>query len=410
MSATQRLAAFLPGGKSRLAIPLIIIGVIVLALFSPAQVDETFDPRLSTTIAGPNGAKGFHDVLKRLGWRTEQRRVNPFEVADSGTILAVLAPPIPLSDREISLLLSRVREGTSLLAVIQNGTPLEDSLHLSVAPALYTFLRPPQGLKCQASESQTRLRFWGPEARMRPFERASQPPPGSTIFAKSGAFADKAALYGAVGFALGKGRVVAISDANLLRNDFMRVCQWGVGVVAVQLVEYLSAGRPRSATQIVFDEFHHELGPQPSVNRAVARMLFSTAPGAMIVQVLIAALFLVFARAPRPIAPVAVHRVQRRSQFEHVEALSLAYRQISATRLVAEKLVRGLRRRLGVSMSSLRGQTEDDDSFLRQVASSHPQLVAEVNTVAAALHRQSVPSGLLDAVAAIETIERTIKR
>jgi len=176
------------------------------------------------------------------------------------------------------------------------------------------------------------------------------------------------------------------------------------------MLEYLSNGRAPHQTRIVFDEFHHGFGPQPSITRAAGGLLFGTSWGSLILQLIAAAIVFLLAIAPRPIPPTPAPRVQRRSQFEHVEALSSAYQQISATRTVAADLLRGLRRRLGREASTDVRQSESDEVFLSRVALSHPQLSSEVAAVSAALNDRTSPARLLHAVAAIETIERTIKR
>lgn len=408
MSVIDRVSEFLPGKVTRLTIPLLIVALVLLALFTPgAESNQSYDPRLSTTIAGPNGAKGFSDVARRLGWKTIQRKTNPFDSLPDRSIVAVLDPPIPLSERETSLLLQRVRNGASLLTVLDSDTPLTDSLHLKVAQKFVSLpLDTIPAAQCPRTESRSAFQFMGRRAPLRPFSTSSPMPSKFSVFLASTDMGP--ARFGAIGFTLGKGRVVAVSDPNALRNDFIRVCKWGMGKAAFQMLLYLSPESGRGPVTIVFDEFHQGFGPQPNVNRAAGRMLFGTAPGATLVQLIAASLILLLAVAPRPIAPSPSPRAQRRSQFEHVEALSSAYRQISATRTVTERLVRGLRRRLSGGRLAAARQSDTDDAFLRQVASSYPQVSAEVAAVSSALTRQSSPAELVAAVEAIETIERTI--
>jgi hypothetical protein len=412
MTLADRIAEFLPGRVSRVTIPLLIVSLVLLALFTPtAETDQTYDPRLSSLLAGPNGAKGLYDVARRLGWQTVQRKTGPLDSIGSGTVVAVLAPPIPLSERETSLLLQRVREGASLLTIIDSDGPLGDSLHVDVGPRFVALpVDPAKGLGCPSRESRSAFQFVGGQAALRPFSQTTRPPSGSRIFLTFNGAGAPTSRFAAVGFPLGKGRVVAISDPNALRNDFIRVCKWGLGVTAVEMLEYLSAGKRPADTRIVFDEFHQGFGPQPSISRAVSKMLFGTAPGAMLVQIIVASVFLLVAIAPRPIPPATSPRTRRRSQFEHVEALSSAYKQISATRLVTERLVRGLRRRTAGGRAGFANQRDTDAVFLRQIASSYPEVSADVAVISSALTHQRSPKELIAAVRAIETIERTVKR
>jgi hypothetical protein len=409
VTLTDRVSEFLPGRVSRLTIPLVIVTLVLLALFTPAdETNSSYDPRLSSNLAGPNGARGLSEIAKRLGWRTVQRRAKPFESLTDSTILAVLDPPMRLSERETSLLLQRVRSGASLLTVLADETPLIDSLHLDIAPKFVALpLDSVAGMHCPSGETRSAFQFMGQRAPVRPFARRMQLPSNYRTFLTSQDLG--AVRFGAIGFPLGKGRVVAISDPNTLRNDFLRICRWGLGVSAAQMLDYLTQGKQRGNVTIVFDEFHQGFGPQPSVNRAVGGFLFGTPSGAMMVQVIAAALILLLAVAPRPIAPEPAVNTQRRSQLEHVEALSSAYRQISATRVVTERLVRGLRRRLAGGRSASPRLSETDSAFLKQVAAAYPQISADATLVSAALTRQSSPTELVAAAEAIETIERTLK-
>ncbi|HEX6576518.1 MAG TPA: DUF4350 domain-containing protein [Gemmatimonadaceae bacterium] len=412
MSALGRIAELLPGRIPRVGVLFVIVGVLLLALFSPnTNGSASFDPRLSSNLSGPNGAKGIYEVARQLGWKTERRNDNPFDSVAAGTIIAVLAPTTPLSERETSLLLERVRDGASLLTVLDNDSHLADSLKLKLGPAYVTVLvEPPAGIDCRAPQSRSVIGIASDKAFLRPFAQRTALPTNSQVFTTSKVSGNEVARFSAIGFPFGKGRIVAVSDPNLLRNDFLRVCKWGLGVTAVRMLEYLSDGRAPGDTRIIFDEFHHGYGPQPSVTRATARFLSTTTWGWTIAQVMVASLLLLLALGPRAIPPVSTPSVQRRSQFEHVEALSSAYQQISATRLVVETLLHGVRRRIGArSLSSLR-KSHSDQVFLEQTMVSHPDISPAVTKVLEALSHRVPQSRLLEAVTAIETIERTIKR
>ena len=109
MSFSSRLSEFLPPGLSRVAVPIALVTIILLALFSPTRdTTSSYDARLSSNLSGPNGAKGIYDVARRLGWNAERRNRNPFDSIGPGEIIAVLAPSVSLSERETSVLLQRV--------------------------------------------------------------------------------------------------------------------------------------------------------------------------------------------------------------------------------------------------------------------------------------------------------------
>ena len=209
---------------------------------------------------------------------------------------------------------------------------------------------------------------------------------------------DEARPPAVVGFPFGRGRIVAVADADLLRNDVLRVCRWNAGVSAARMLEWLGASPAR---RLVFDEYHHGYGTHADPLGASARALVATAPGRAVLQVALAALLLLAAAGARPIAPAARLVVERRSPLEHVGALARAYERVSATRLAARRLVRGLRRRH--SMSSARAG--DDDAFLHAVAARHPAVAADTQRLARALAEPVPPDDLTtvgDAVAHID--------
>jgi hypothetical protein len=411
MTLISRINAALPWRASRFTVPLIIAALVVLALLSPAaNTSDLADQRLSSFLSGPNGARGIFDVARRLGWRVERKTRAPIDSLRAGNIVALLAPVDQLSERETTVLLAKIRNGTSLLAVGISG-PLQDSLHLRAAER---FVRMPlisaTAMRCPSRDSRSVYQLMGDSAAVSPFPPGTKLPDGATVFLRATYPNQMYERFAAFGFPLGKGRVIAISDPNILRNDYIRICKWGLGVSVVQMLEYLTARHLRSETRIIFDEFHQGFGPQPSVTRAIGRFLFETAPGAMLLQLLIAAGILLLAISPRPIRPTPLARIQRRSQFEHVSALSSAYKQISATRTVAQRLVRGLRRRLATAQRVAGNQSDDEAAFLRQVAAAHPDVSSETALVTTALTRPVSPAELIAVGEAIKTIERTIKR
>jgi hypothetical protein len=189
-----------------------------------------------------------------------------------------------------------------------------------------------------------------------------------------------------VGLPLGRGRVVAVADPDLLRNDVLRVCRWNAGVLAVRALEWL--GEP-AGRRLVFDEYHHGYGSHADPLGATGRALVRTPPGRLALQLAAAGLVLLAAAGIRPVAPAARRPIERRSPLEHVGALARAYEQVGATRLAARRLVRGLRRRHGVGAQRLGGEgaggADADASFLRQTAARRPALAEDVRRLERAL-------------------------
>jgi hypothetical protein len=400
--------------RSRLLIPFIVVSLVLIALLSPVSgSDRGRDVRASSFLSGPNGAKGLHDLARSLGWQTERRVTLGFDSLSSRDVIAVLAPVDELSELEAASLLRQVRRGASLLTVVESPSPLADSLgiapagYLTAALAVKTTEKP----TCPAGETRSAFQFMGKEALVKPFGSLPLSPDQMRVFLLAGASTGPAfARPAAIGFTLGKGRVIALSDANIIRNDIIRVCKWDIGVRVIGMLEYLSAGKSPAETRLVFDEYHQHFGPQPDIPRAIGRALFQSSPGRMLTQVIIASIVLLLAVSPRPIRPSASKRAERRSPFEHVDALSAAYGQIGATRVVADRLVRGLRRRLAGNAARPALSDDSDQAFLDRVSATHPPLEPQVDLLRSALERRIPPSRLPAIGEAVETIERTLTK
>jgi len=212
-----------------------------------------------------------------------------------------------------------------------------------------------------------------------------------------------------LGREFGRGRVVVIADADLMRNELLRTAGPAVGFI--RAVEWIGTARG----PIVFDEYHQGYGVHASVVYAVSRALTQTSIGRLTLQGLVAALIVVFAVGARPIPPVGHTVAKRRSPLEHVSALAHAYTQIDAKRLGADRLLRGLRRRhpLGVARTV---SHEQYLAVLRNVVgstaistelSTDVSLTERVETLDAAL-RGTAPPHFADVAAAVATIEHTL--
>jgi hypothetical protein len=188
----------------------------------------------------------------------------------------------------------------------------------------------------------------------------------------------------------------------------LRVCRWGAGVAAVRVADWLTEGVAGSRT-IVFDEYHQGAGQQAHPWSVAGRTLTSTRGGHALVQLAIAGLVLIGAVGARALAPSPRPRVARRSPLEHVDALARAYAQVGATRLVARRLTRGLRRRHARGASrGAPGSEGGDAHFLRAVASRHPSVAADVERLISASEQPVAPSDLPAIAAAAAAVDRAL--
>jgi hypothetical protein len=421
--------------------------VILTVLLTPADAERGGDPRLTTHSSAPQGARGLFETLRRLGWRAERREVPFAGPLDAGVTYAVLDPPRPtdLSAGEAHRLLDAVRDGASLLFVATPGSTLADSLGIRASTAGGPLVAEPSA-PCPPGADGGRGAINWPDGRVHSYWLTSATPlPFDTVTFASvrraptmgergagRARRDSVTSPAALGFGYGRGRVVAVADPDLLRNDVLRVCRWGAGVAAVRMLEWLAEGvEPRSGRstatgeepqpdgrgerrangpggaqyRIVFDEYHQGFGTHANPVRAVGRALTSTAPGRAVLQGIAAALVLLVALGTRPLAPAAARRIERRSPLEHVGALAHAYEQVGATRLATRRLVRGLRRR-HAGAAWRRG---DDEEFLRALAARHPEIAPSVARVADAAARPLTATEFVEVGAAVDHIERALR-
>lgn len=414
-------------GRPRTLLGIALVVLVVVALLTPEPVSQgrTGDARLSTHLTGSQGARLFLELADRLGWRVA-RRATPEPPADAGAgvIHAVLAPTQPLSAIETHRLLRQVREGAALLYVLpQSRSILADSLHIRRSEGGELEL-PDDLLDATAECPEGRggaVPLW-PDWKVRLYTlRFTRPAPEPLqLFAESRIRG--ARLPSVVGFPLGRGRVVVASDPDLLRNDVLRVCEFGADLIAVRLLEYLSArsdsgalagagaaasGSPSSSTArrtlVLFDEYHQGYGAHPGTMRGILLYLTRVPSGHLLLQLLFAAVVWLLAVGPRMLEPVDARHVERRSPLEHVSALASAYSQVGATRTVASRLLQGVRRRVP---HAVRSATLSDHAFLDWVQQVAPARGADVALVRRALegsHPRNQLPALGDALRRVES-------
>ncbi|MGH7665023.1 MAG: DUF4350 domain-containing protein [Gemmatimonadaceae bacterium] len=419
---------------------LIALGIfaVVAILLTPAVTAVQSGARLTTYATDPYGALGLYETLDRLGWDVE-RRLAPIDAPlDSNAIYAVLDPSVPLTAGETHELLDAVRRGASLIFVPGDGW-IADSLDLEQTAFLARRIIDESfedGESYEEDADQNGAKdddlatvMQAVAGRPSPcgeglFEQPRgttivmhtigfrAPPRGDTTilvrtrprYGKHGKVMEPAVL----GLRLGAGRVVALGDPHLLRNDIIRLCDTKAGVRAVGLFVWLSArdgdDSAGSRSRIVFDEYHQGFGTHPSVARATAMALAGTPAGRALTALLLAGLILLAAVAPRPIAPRSRARIERRSPLEHVGALARAYEQVGASRTATRRLVAGLRRRHALGST----RAMDDADYLATIAERHPELREELEFTRSAMTATLPPARLLDVGRAIEHMERTM--
>jgi len=410
--------------RPRIVLPAVAALVVLVALLTPqATGGRTGDARLSTHLAGPQGARLFHDVARRLGWRVSRQDTLAMPGRPTGsTIHAVLSPALEVTPEEAHAYLEAVRGGDALLLVLQQRQnvrqprdPLADSLGVAFSNPLVSAtsdvvgsldVAPMDTAGCP-EPSRFIPAMWADGRTFLLSLRWTRGGPADRVVLAS-TRPDAAGRSGevAAGFALGRGRVAVVSDPDLLRNDVLRRCDWGADVRAIRILEYLREGGTSPRSALVFDEYHHGFGRRASMVGTSSRFLVEHPVGRTLLQVALAALVLLLAVAPRPLPPVDVERVERRDPLEQIDALAHAYEQVRATRTIAARLLHGVRSRVERGWSAARARP--DDAFLDDAERQVPSLAADVEIVRRALAERLPDRSLPELGEALRRIERSL--
>jgi len=391
--------------RPRVALPIIAGAVILVALLTPEETGgRSGDSRLTSQSTQPQGTALLYELGGKLGWRTSRRLTDTIPLGDTSSIHLVLDPPVALSAAETGDLLDRVRRGAALYYVLGASGPMADSLGLgrrpnepmSVIGAAELLIGNSGNLITGDADScpdedesflSGGLPFWPDrQTHILAIEWKGSPPAGTTPLAMLRMPTRGVTPPAAVGFPLGRGRVAVVADPDLLRNDVLRVCEWGADVANVRILEYLSADAPggERRQQLVFDEYHQGYGDHPGTVKGIARFLGRTSSGHLVLQLAGAGLVMLLAVGPRLLTPRAKERIERRSPLEHVDALARAYRAVGATRTATSRLVHGVRRRVEHSLGTRSGAASDE-AFLGWAQQRVPARREDVELVRAAL-------------------------
>jgi uncharacterized protein DUF4350 len=404
--------------RPKIALPIVGALIVLMAINVQQQnIGRSGDPRLTTFSSAPMGGRMFYEMAQRLGWRVEQRKT-PDLPADTHAIIAVLDPVVPLRGPEVHALLEYARNGGALLVMFGGGAVLlTDSLRLKAGDYRYRVAHHDSEAQGCAPDKkglfnrQLLNTLWpGDRVTLNTIESRGPPPDSTTRFVPmdTSPVDHGRPRHAAIGFPYGRGRIVVGIDPDLLRNDAVRICRYGLDVAAVQMLDYLDdpAGQHR---RIVFDEYHQGYGEQRGTMAAVGTYLAGTSSGRLLLQLLAAGLVLLLAVAPRLIPPHDPERIERRSPLEHVDALGRAYAQVGATRSATARLVRGVRRRLagGAARAAL---DPSDDAFLDRARRDAPQLAESVALIRKALHTRVNRREFASVGAALEQLELSLTR
>ncbi len=399
--------------RPRVALPVLTALLVIAVFLTPETAPVVPDRRVTTYSSGPGGASGIYDVAKALGW-SPTRRLTPITGGlDTGAVYAVLAPIIPITAAGTHALLQAVRGGAGLMYIVSDSGALEDSLQVNRADTGFSPTPLPRDMRphCARDNVDNMLAWFRDGVHLYRLQAHRAVTSGMPVFITVDRPVSGAKYLptepAAFGFTLGRGRVVVYSDADLLRNDVVRICKWDIGDRVVQSLAWVSGDRRRT---LVFDEYDQGFGRQPSTAQVIRQFLFDSTVGRGITQIVAAALVLMLALGVRAIPPKDVRRIERRSPLEHVDALARAYERIGATRLVARRLAAGLRRRHGRGAWSGRtpgtGPGDADERFLSAVVAGHPGVAADAERILSAERIPVSPGGLQAVADAVDHIDQ----
>jgi hypothetical protein len=396
---------------TRPAVVLSVIGAVVVFVAirtpEPSQTGRIGDDRLSSHLSGSQGAQLLFDLAGKLGWHAVARDSFPVPTNAPGTTIhAVLAPPLRPTRAQAHLYLEAVRQGDALLLALDDRNPLSDSLGVRHTPGGGGVLSIVARDSASCREHDGTPTLWPDgQAHLYGIHFVDGQPASRVVFATVMAPRGEGTVDAAFGFELGRGRVVVVSDPDLLRNDVLRRCQWGADVAAVRMLEWLRDGGPIPRTTLAFDEYHQGYGPKHSTTAAVGSFLTRHPVGRTILALAIGALVLLVALAPRALSPVQRLIVERRDPLEQVDALAHAYEQVGATRTAVARLLHGMRTRVERSGSLSRARS--DEAFLESVVAMDRERAPDAALVGRAL-RESAAAGDLSTIgAALRRIEHT---
>jgi hypothetical protein len=327
--------------RDAIAVAVVLVSMLALAVLlrTRERAPSRIDPRSSTFLATPMGARALLSLADELDMLT-RRRLESYTTppADDVRLTVVLAPSEAFTPREVRTLLDWVRDGGTLFYAMGGGRRLADSLGLYRKPLEFerSVMRRGRGAVATASAVPLVAGVGVLDTFHYAFTDSTKP-----LRARGALVLGSAREMPTVlSFGVGAGRVIAFSDVAPLTNDALR--DGGVALLFARVAE-AAAG---ASGIIEFDENHHgyRAGGGPW---AGLRSFLGTSAGYTALQFALAGVLLLLLAARRFGEPHRPPPARRRSPIEHVEALATAYQRAGARRTARKLLLEGLQRRLG---------------------------------------------------------------
>jgi hypothetical protein len=378
-----------------------------------APPDALLDPRRSTLLAGPEGARGLAAALESLGVRVERRRRSWLPLGEGGTgpsgdalVLLLDVERIP-TGAEHRVLTDHVARGGSMLLAGRNG--VERCFGARAGSLLYE--DGPDSLQVDtpglARVPWTRwvLEMIPPDS-LEPDEPVVEPTCApllplsvdTLLRARDGRPAAWRMQF------RGGGRVIQLADARYVSNRALRDSDAGILVLPWILGE--------RRAWVVFDEYHHGFGTGGSVVRATGRWLVTTPMGWALLQLGLAGMILLLATALRFGPALHVIDRRRRSSIEHVEALAAGLQRAHGVQVAVDLVTRGLQRRLRGRGRASRRAAGAVDGWLAALRRGvrEPEARAKIDVLAGIVRKRGGDERVLEAATAVEDVWEVLTR
>lgn len=344
-----------------------ILGAIVAG--TDRDRSQFFVP--STFSPGPGGTKALYLMLEELGLPVTQLRL-PFDKLGKlqGTLVAIEPDVVDFGEEEAAKLKTWIRNGNRLV-IFEGGERPRVKIPFYTAlnkQKLMRSLKPQSlasrfGLRKKRGDDTSRSvtvvnskRLFGVEAvNVSAKDRWQEPPEAWTTWLED----EHGPII--VSRKMGKGAVIAVSDASMLSNSFIPLEQ-NVRLLPAIL---LGPGRPE---KILFDEYHHGHFLQENIQTYFASSVF----GLLFVQALVGCVLILYSRRAGNVGRYrSLTQPRGRSSLEYVDSmanfLESAKADSVALEAVLQRFLGRLARRSGVPTARL------DENSLHKAGTHMPE-------------------------------------
>ncbi len=412
--------------SSRRAVRRASTTVLLLAAFTVALVvaaiaglrtapsEALSDPRRSTFLTGPEGAKGFAQALEVLGVTVERRR-RPFYglatdtvAVESSAWLAMLGVSpqtvqVARIAREVRMpsgaerreLMRYLERGGALFLAGENGVEhcfgvrVEREDEVAVVPPLGMDSLPPVRFVLRPDDDEESE--WQEECQAPPIE-------WSNLLLRT---RDGAPVAWTHRFE-GGGRVILMADSRWLSNSFLKETDAGPVILGWLLDE-----RP---SRVMVDEYHQGFGEGGSILGAAWAWTRSSPGGWAMLQLALAGLIALAVAAVRFGPALRVIERRRRSPLEHLDALAMGLERSDGQDMAVRLIAGGLRRRLGRTGHVPR-RRGDDLQWLDSLglAAQSAEARRAVNRLGRVLRERDGDERVLAAATAVEDVWQALR-